>query len=315
MQIGAKTVDDASRQDLDTFVANLRRKEPDELYFDVSRGLGLRISSLLPHELIQEAIAGKRLLVAPHRELHVVPWAAMELDDTRVCARTAVGIVPCLSCVPALGVGLSQKPSVQFFGPPAYRSADDAMDDYQRELDTIAASFVQSGTSRSRGPNQQGATVSAFLELLDDKKSPDTMLLVASHGEFDPGEPLRSKLNVADGSVDAATMILHRIAFEEVLLRACSTGERVERVGALDLIGDDILGIPGALLEAGARSVMVSIPPLVRRPTTRRLFERFLARRNEGDPPLLALADAQRAALEDGDDAVDWAGVAVYGVQ
>jgi hypothetical protein len=60
---------------------------------------------------------------------------------------------------------------------------------------------------------------------------------------------------------------------------------------------------------------VVSIPPLARRPTTRRLFERYFEARHAGNPPVLALATAQRKALDAGDDPVDWAGVTVYGVQ
>jgi CHAT domain-containing protein len=240
---------------------------------------------------------------------------AGQVDQKRVCARTAVGVVPCLSCVTALARQLAREPLLHFFGPPTYQAASESMDDYQAELDRLGVRLTNHGFTSSRGPSQNSATVAAFSDLLREQHSADTILIVACHGEFDVTEPLRSKLNLSDGSVDAATIMIQRIRFEEVVLRACSTGERVDHVGDVDLVGDDILSIPGAFLEAGARSVLVSIPPLVRRPTTRRLFERFLTNRSGGMTPLLALAEAQRAAVDDGDDPADWAGIAVYGVQ
>ena len=65
---------------------------------------------------------------------------------------------------------------------------------------------------------------------------------------------------VIDGKVDAAELADTHVRYDEVVLSACSTGWRPQAAQGIELSGDDVLGLPGALLEAGARAVVVSIP-------------------------------------------------------
>jgi hypothetical protein len=100
--VEAKSLDAEHRAALDRFVDNLRQSKPVEQYFDLSSGLDVDFANLVPDGL------------------HVLPWAAMSYDGERVCERVAVGIVPSLSCIPALATKLAAAPTVQLFGPPAY---------------------------------------------------------------------------------------------------------------------------------------------------------------------------------------------------
>jgi CHAT domain-containing protein len=306
--VATRTLEDSTRAGLEAFLANLRKPEPAHGAFDLSAGFDVDFDDLVPADLVAPALSATRLVIAPHRELHLVPWAALALDDAPICTRTAVGIVPCLSCVPALSKPLAARPALALFGPPRYESANLDMTDYLDELDALEAALG----GRQARPKLEGATIEALRTMLGSTAE-ETSLVVACHGTFDPTEPLRSALMLSDGNLDAANLMHGDVVADEVFLRACSTGHRVERVGNLDLVGDDILGLPGSLLEAGVRSIVVSIPPLVRTPTTRKLFTKFLDNRRGGATPLLALAAAQRALVDAGDDASHWAGVTVYG--
>ena len=73
------------------------------------------------------------------------------------------------------------------------------------------------------------------------------------------------------------------------MLSACSTGWRPQAAEHIELTGDDILGLPSALLEAGARSIVVSIPKAID-DVTREFMVAYHRRRAGGDTPLVAFA-------------------------
>ena len=101
-----------------------------------------------------------------------------------------------------------------------------------------------------------------------------------------------------DGFIDCAEILISGVARNEVVLSACSSGWRPYRVNATELAGDDILGLPGAFLEAGASTILVSIP-LAEDAPTRRLNLEYHRRRKSGSlsdnrPSFCAAADACR---------------------
>jgi len=51
------------------------------------------------------------------------------------------------------------------------------------------------------------------------------------------------------------------LPFREAVLSGCSTGWRPSQVVGVELSGDDMLGLAAAFLEAGVRSILVSVPP------------------------------------------------------
>jgi CHAT domain-containing protein len=81
------------------------------------------------------------------------------------------------------------------------------------------------------------------------------------------------------------------------------------------LSGDDILGLPGAFLESGIRSVLVSIPR-ARDDATLQFMTIYHENRAEGKSPLFALQETQKAMLSSPVyPPYLWIGFTVYGCQ
>ncbi|MGI5499234.1 CHAT domain-containing protein [Lentzea sp. CA-135723] len=76
---------------------------------------------------------------------------------------------------------------------------------------------------------------------------------VACHGEFDPDDPQRSGILLADRRCAVADLMSMRLDCELVTFSACETG-LAERVP-----GDELIGLARALIYAGARAVLVSL--------------------------------------------------------
>ena len=132
------------------------------------------------------------------------------------------------------------------------------------------------------------ATEANFWRLAKHPNSPRSILHVSSHGTFEADKPMNSGLLFSDPRVDAAEIARAGLRYDEVVLSACSTGYRPTEVQGVVLSGDDILGLPGALLEAGVRSVLVSIPP-AREDASQRFLSLYHEHRAEGTSPLVAL--------------------------
>ncbi|HWE60230.1 MAG TPA: CHAT domain-containing protein [Chloroflexota bacterium] len=82
-------------------------------------------------------------------------------------------------------------------------------------------------------------------------------LHLVCHGTFNPRAPLASGLLLADGKLDAMTVMQNlRLHADLVVLSACDTGQ------AQVLRGDELMGLARAFLYAGAAAVVVSLWPV-----------------------------------------------------
>jgi len=125
---------------------------------------------------------------------------------------------------------------------------------------------------------------------------------------------MSSGLYLSDGKVEAATVAREAIRFDEVILSACSAGQRALAANGVELVGDELLGLVGAFIEAGTKSVLVSIPPTPDVPTLE-FMKCYHDHRSQGTAPLAALQRTQRTMLTEGIfEPCQWAGFSVFGV-
>jgi CHAT domain-containing protein len=159
------------------------------------------------------------------------------------------------------------------------------------------------------------ATEEGFWKLSRIKEAAGAVVHIACHGKFETGEPLNSGLLLTDGRLDAAEIAQRRLPLSEVILSACSLGYRPAEAQGVPLSGDDLIGLPGAFLEAGAQSVLVSIPK-ARDDATLELMTLYHEQRVEGFPPLFALQAAQKAMMDSRRYPPHlWIGFTLYGCQ
>jgi CHAT domain-containing protein len=129
------------------------------------------------------------------------------------------------------------------------------------------------------------ATVDEVLAVLDEYD----VVHFACHGYADPRDAMGGGLALAGETLTARTLLAHHLTDTRLaVLSACETGVYGTR------LADEMLGVPGAFLQAGAAGVVGSlwrVPDV----STRLLMSRFYAAWREDElPPPAALRAAQQ---------------------
>jgi CHAT domain-containing protein len=304
----------AAAEALAAYQRNLQATSPDPSRFDPA-GLGLDAAQLVPAELLGPALQGAGLIVVPHGPLHLVPWAGLTFAGKRLFEYCPVSILPNLTALLAMQTDFAAAPRVALIGGPDYRSLPGLQPLLlaQAELETIQDIYPSPPGPVGELCTGKEATEANFRRLAGHAGAAGNILHVACHGDFVTGEPMNSGLLLADGKADAAEIARTHLRYDEVILSACSTGVRPVEVQGIALTGDDILGLPGAFLEAGTRSVLVSIPR-ARDDATLSFMTVYHEGRADGKPPMLALQAAQRTMLANSLYPPHlWIGFTVYG--
>ena len=301
--------------ELDEYCDNVRRAE-DPYAYDLSGYAEVGLRDLLPETTIARLLAHDRAVIAPHGRLHLVPWSTLHLDphgssDDRVFHHVALTTMPNLMCLPAISAPWSGSPTGRLVGAPNYAATTQL-----RAVDPGGVEFGQLQTIWADAPSAQldGSTIGAEsteAALRAALHAEIEVLHVICHGVIDHSEPSSSALIASDGKVDAAEIALAGRCPDEVVLAACSTGYRPDAVGDLLLTGDDAVGLPAALLEAGARSIIMSIPK-AHDTTSIEFMTRYHQSRVAGAAPVDAFQSTQISMLEVADPGL-WCGYVMYG--
>jgi len=212
------------------------------------RGLGRPLlSPVLPY---LEGVT--HLVIAPADWFHLLPLHALDLDGSgeTLLDRCSVSYVPALGLLERLRrrePAVAGKAVVLGY-PPADLTTRRGRVERQLFLGEAQAVARQMGV---RPLLDREATAPRLREALADQ----TLRLVhlSCHGHFDPADPLRSGVLLADGLFTARQWMELRFRAGLVTLSACGTG----LTGFLG--GDELAGLSQALLYAGASSLLVSL--------------------------------------------------------
>jgi CHAT domain-containing protein len=129
----------------------------------------------------------------------------------------------------------------------------------------------------------------------------------ASHAYFERGSPLDSGIELSDGVLTAREVLARTLQTDLLVLSACETGV------AEPLGGEELAGISQAFMQAGARSMLVSLWE-VDDEVTRGFMSAFYAAYNKG----MDKASAARSAIiatqqQAGGDPYYWGAFALIG--
>ena len=306
--IGKKSV-----ADLAEYAGNLSKESPNIFKHDLSDYCGTQATDLIPKELFETALSADLLVVVPHGVLHLLPWAALKHKGKRLFEYLPVAISPNVGLL-AGSVSSARPRSVSLLGVAEYPGLKhlEGLPSAALELADIGTIYNSAGIP-VQGPRLDAdATEAGYHALIGGITGGDHVLHLSCHGTMVRGEPMNSGLLLFDGKLDAAEVASKPFPFDEVVLSACSTGWRPTDVAGVVLNADEILGIPGAFLEAGARSVLVSISKAEGK-AARALTTHYHRRRVAGDTPLKAMRAAQMHMLSAGFSPATWAGFSLYG--
>ncbi|HTR21899.1 MAG TPA: CHAT domain-containing protein [Gemmatimonadales bacterium] len=257
-------------------------------------------------------LAGKRgLIIAPHQELHYVPFAALEGPqgpDAYLVQRYRLTTIPSAS----VWLRLRARDRSSVSGVLAMAPHEDQLPGSAAEVAAIGRVFgaraqVLIGDRASKQALRSAASEQGIIHL-------------ATYGVLNKDNPLFSYVELTPQGSDDGRLEVHevfglRLRARLVVLSACQTALGA---GALADVpaGDDWVGLVQAFLYAGASNVMATLWPVQDRATAD-LMARFYAGLAAGLSEAEALAEAQRAMLADPATAHPfyWAGFTMSGGQ
>ncbi len=261
------------------------------------------MSKLLLAPFGERLRAAKRVIVVPHAQLGMVPFAALEVNGRPLGMTHAVTVVPAAALLrrparaprPASasipsGVLVVGDPShMVHHGPDGHAHELAALPNAREEARLVAALH---GATPLLGDDARGAAVRKQLS------GGSRVVHLATHGVLEPDAPLASAVVLAEGDeLTAADWAGLHLDADIVVLSACNTGRG-------DLQGGELVGLARAILVAGARAVLVSLWPVADRSTSLLMLQ-FHRQLCSGAPPDEALrratewlANADLAALD-----------------
>jgi CHAT domain-containing protein len=240
-------------------------------------------------------LTGKaRLIIAPHAELHYLPFAALARPgppDQLLVERYVLEYVPSASVWLRLR---ARTHAVRGGDVLALAPRTAALPGSRAEM----AAIRRTHGDRARALVGPQATEAAFRA----QASGSEVIHLATFGVLNKHNPLFSYVQLNPGGGDDGRLEVHEVfglslQARLVVLSACQTGVAS---GALADVppGDDWIGLVQGFLYAGAGNVLATLWPVSDLPTAR-LMDRFYGELGASRPDAEALTMAQRAALRD----------------
>ena len=256
------------------------------------------------------ALRGARtLLIAPHAELHYLPFAALIDRDTTphfLVERYDIAYVP--SAV--LWLRLADRRSAsRSHGVLAFAPRPDALPGSRDEVRAIQSLYGREATVLSAA----AATEAEFRA----RGGQFAIIHFATYGVLNRQNPLFSFVELAPDARDDGHLAVHEVfgaalQAQLVVLSACQTGLASGELADVPS-GDDWIGLVRAFLFAGSDNVLATLWPV--RDNASALVMRTFYGGLRSRSPAAALASAQRRAIRDRrvSDPANWAAYALVG--
>ena len=222
---------------------------------------------------VEDRLIGYRhLIFAPHRELHGLPFAALDDGQRPLIDRFTVSSAPSASVL----ARCRQRPRQSGTGAVIMAVPDPQAPRIEQEARVVVDSL--SGAKLLLG---EEASLEAFR-----KYAPSAQILhFASHGVFRRDNPIFSGVQLYDSWLSILDLNRTRLHAGLLTLSGCSTGSSVA-VG-----GDELLGLMRGFLEAGARSLLVTLWD-IDDASTQEFMRRFYSEVSTGIPLGTAVQEA-----------------------
>ncbi len=242
---------------------------------------------LIPAQAAALLDGKRRLIVSPHRKLHLLPFHALPWKDGLLVDAFAVSYTPNLTIIAAPGRP-AIKPKVLIMGSKDFAVPGielPPLDGVAVEMQGIAETYRGAGIEADVLADEH-LTRAEFQRRSDDGSlATYSCIHLATHGEsvLDlQNTPMESRLALHDAALDGLEISNLRLNADVVVLSACDSGQRaIGGRGMTELGGDDLFGLQAAFAMAGARCVLGSLWPVYDEVTAAIMmgFHRYFAQR------------------------------------
>lgn len=248
---------------------------------DLSRRLHARLIAPLVAD-----IKTAKLVVAPHGALHYLPFTALSDGKSDLIDRYQVTFLPSASALQFVGkVKVDSKAGTLLaLGDPDLGDVLYDLPYAGKEAVSVGALFPNSAVLLHKEASKQS---------LKEYGASFKYLHFATHGKFDPDNPLDSALMLAGDPIrktqdrlTVSELYSMRLDADLVTLSACETG--LGKVAN----GDDVVGLVRGFFYAGANHVVSTLWEIDDE-ATERLMVAFYRDVKAGEPPAQALRKAQ----------------------
>lgn len=265
-------------------------------------------SLILPVETAGLLDGKTRLVIAPHGELHYLPFQALlDLDDDFLVEHHALAYVPSATVWAELAEPASDLSNASLLAvapwtarlPASGSEVDRISEIYSRDARSLLSEEATEGRVRNEASSFE-------------------ILHFATTGVLNRVNPLYSHVTLRpgdgqDGRLEVREVFQLDLQGSLIVLSACETGLGS---GALADVpaGDEWVGLVRAFLQAGASGVVASLWQ-VDDEATEALMVAFYQEMAGGQPPVEALAQAQRQMIHDAEAAQpsQWAAFVLTG--
>jgi tetratricopeptide (TPR) repeat protein len=224
-----------------------------------------------------------RLIVVPHGAVHHLPFHALNDGEHYLIEDYEVSYTPCADL---LGHFTARHSLLSQHNRSASRalvlscSHGGSLKHVEREGRWVAEALGGELLAEER------ASIATLVALAGESQ----VVHLATHGAFDPEEPMFSSLHLHDGRLSTLDIFNLELRCSLVTLSACETALGVS--GA----GDELMGLSRAFLYAGAPSLVLSLW-MVEDQSTAALMRAFYSALRRGSGKAAALREAQLALL------------------
>ncbi|HKP86919.1 MAG TPA: CHAT domain-containing tetratricopeptide repeat protein [Blastocatellia bacterium] len=273
------------------FNMHFLRDHVDQLTLRARQHLSALYDMLLRR--VEERLGNRRLVIAPFRTLHYIPFQALydgrgyAIERREICYTPGAAVLRhCLA-----------RPERPLRRAVLLGAADELAPSVRDEVEALAPLFPES--VKLTGDE---ATIAALYE---HASSADALHL-ACHGQFRSDNPLFSSLRLADGWLTVGDAYKLDLNCRLVTLSACETGMSAVAPG------EEIIGLARGFFSAGATSLLVSLWT-VNDEETASLMITFYEKLLAGQPPAAALRQAQLKMLDGHPHPFFWAPFVLLG--
>lgn len=220
-----------------------------------------KLGAILLPQFCRDFIADKkRIILSPHRSLHLFPFHASRWNGQAVGTRFAVRYVPNFSSLLLPWKNRCQDRvlviAIKDFSDPNVQSLE------QVEEDALA---IQRCYTAKGTPVELIIGKEATRERVESLRDQNLLSRfrcahLGTHGISlfqTPDQPLESKLLLQNAALDAMDIARLRFEAELAVLSACHSGQRaIAGRDRGELPGDDIFGLQSAFFQSGVRSIL-----------------------------------------------------------